>query len=108
MTESIPVACQPFALSAAERAHARELRATLSAAVQQTRALSDGYAWRYPPDPVLFRTAAEWIGLDRRCCPFLTFSLTWEAGDAAPWLEVTGPEGTLEFLEAEMPELPRE
>jgi hypothetical protein len=40
------------------------------------------------------------IELERRCCPFLQFRLTVEPNRGATWLELTGPEGTKDFLAA--------
>jgi hypothetical protein len=34
----------------------------------------------------------------RQCCPFLRFAITVEPGNGPIWLEMTGPEGTKEFL----------
>ncbi len=107
-SDSIPVACVPRALSREERDRSRDLRRELAAATVETLSLSGGYSYRYRADADVFRKAAEWVTLERRCCPFLTFTLRWGAGDAAPWLDLTGPAGTREFLRAEMPELPRE
>lgn len=103
-----PIACQPFALTAAERARSRDLRRALAAATREARSHGEGYAFRLRADPEVFRQAAEWITLERRCCPFLDFALRWPRAAPEPWLEVTGPAGTREFLAAEMPELPRD
>lgn len=109
-SDAIPVACVPQALSREERDRARDLRRELAAATVETRSLPSGYSYRYraDADADVFRKAAEWVTLERRCCPFLTFTLRWGQGQAAPWLDLTGPAGTREFLRAEMPELPRE
>lgn len=107
-TTPVPIACVPNALTREERARSQELRRELAGATEETRPLASGYSFRYRNDPALFRKAAEWIALERRCCPFLTFELRWGRGAAAPWLHITGPAGTREFLSAEMPELPRE
>ncbi len=37
-------------------------------------------------------------GLVALFCPFLKFSITVEPGDGPVWLEMTGPQGTKEFL----------
>ena len=50
--------------------------------------------------------ASEWIGLERQCCPFLSFELRWPSGEGGPSLRLSGPTGVKEFLKAEMPELP--
>ncbi len=108
-SDSMPIACRPHALSKDERARSQALRSELAAATAKTRELPAGYAFAYRADASLFQKAAEWIGLERRCCPFLTFELRWSQGDdAAPELLLTGPKGTKDFLAAEMPELPLE
>jgi hypothetical protein len=102
-----PIACRPAALTADERERSARLRADVAAGVSRTIELSDGYSFQLRGDPKVFQSAAEWITLERRCCPFLTFDLGWKPGDETmPSLTLTGPEGTKGFLAAEMPELP--
>ena len=42
---------------------------------------------------------SELIAVERRCCPFLTFALTADAGGGPVRLSLTGPSGAREFLE---------
>lgn len=65
----IPVACIPSALTAEEAARSQQLRARLATAILRVRDEADGCSFEYPDDPEVFRVAAEWIGLERRCCP---------------------------------------
>jgi len=44
--------------------------------------------------------AAKMIDAERQCCRFLRFVVVVEEDGGDMWLEVTGPEGTAEFLEA--------
>ena len=44
--------------------------------------------------------AAAVIDAERRCCRFLRFVLIVEPDDGPLWLELTGPEGTEDFLSA--------
>lgn len=104
-----PIACRPQALTKEQRARSRSLRTELAAAMVETKELPDGYAFRFRvhTDAELFQKSAEWISLERRCCPFLSFELAWPQGDdAQPLLTLRGPAGTKDFLSAEMPELP--
>jgi hypothetical protein len=39
------------------------------------------------------------VDIERQCCRFLRFQLTIEPGADSIVLEVTGPEGTREFLD---------
>jgi len=74
-----------------------ECRTALKAAVKETRELQDGYAVRLTADPTRLREAAEWIALERRCCPFLALGLEWQEGGTV-WLRLTGGPGVKAFL----------
>lgn len=106
---SVAIACRPDALSAEERSRSQLLRTELSVLIDETRETVDGYAFRYRTESGVLEKAAAWITLERRCCPFLAFTLEWAGGDdRGPCLSITGPDGTKAFLAAAMPELPRE
>jgi hypothetical protein len=47
----------------------------------------------------LLRQVADVIDAERRCCRFLRFQLILEPDAGAFTLEVTGPTGTVAFLE---------
>jgi hypothetical protein len=46
------------------------------------------------------------INAERQCCRFLRFVLTVEPDGGALWLDITGPPGTIAFLEALLPPQP--
>jgi len=73
-----------------------ELRRAMKGA-SETRELPDGYAVRFPSDPTLFVKVAEWITLERLCCPFLDFGLDWSERDGV-LLKLTGGSGVKTFL----------
>ena len=103
-----PIFCRPTVLTPDERELSKALRSELASATREVIELADGYAFLYPPRAALFQKAAEWISLERRCCPFLTFELAWGSGDDTPSrLSVTGPIGAKEFMAAEIPALPK-
>jgi len=59
-----------------------------------------GYRFEFTADGETLSLIAEMIDAERRCCRFLRFGLTVEP-DAGPIsLEITGPPGTQEFLDA--------
>jgi hypothetical protein len=104
---SIPIVCRPSALTPNERKRSQALRSELASATQETLELAEGYTLLYRADAGLFQRVAEWISLERRCCPFLTFELTWACGDdTLSRLSIAGPVGTKEFMAAEVPALP--
>jgi len=100
-TTPAPIACQPKALDPAQRKRQQALLRTLQGRVQETKELPDGYAFRLPTDPALFQEGAEWVSLERRCCPFLAFALEWREDDTV-WVRATGGPGAKAALAAEM------
>jgi hypothetical protein len=96
-----PFACSLTALSAAERAHHKDLSRELHAAVTETRELPNGYAFRLSGERRSLTMVSEWVSLERLCCPFFTFQI--EAGaEAQPiWLRMTGREGVKQFMQME-------
>ena len=89
--------CRLDVFESTERRRYAALRAAMKAAVTEIRELSNGYAARLTSDPALFQQVAEWITLERRCCPFLTLGLDWSAGDGV-WLRLTGGPGVKTYL----------
>jgi len=92
-------ACDLGALTKDERAVHHRLAAALWEAVQQTRELPNGYAFRLPPASL--RSAAEWVALESRCCPFFSFELRLSGEGGPLWLHVTGAKGVKPFMRAE-------
>jgi hypothetical protein len=87
---TVPIACRLDALSAEERERQQTLRAKLEEATKETRETADGYTFVFRGGAEIFRSAAEWTTLERRCCPFLDFELEWRAADDNPSLTVSG------------------
>lgn len=99
-----PLACNTGAFEPAERERHRELRRRLLEATPAVAELPHGYALRFRGDAALWSELAEFVALERRCCPFLSFALRLEAEPAQPWhiaLELTGPAGVKDLLWAE-------
>ncbi len=78
----------------------RELASGLVAEAAGAEPLDNGYRWRFrSADGLLTRLAAA-LDAERHCCPFLRFALHAEPDLGAVTLDVTGPPGTREFLDA--------
>jgi len=65
-----------------------------------TNRIAAGYRFEFVPRPEALPLIAEMIEAERHCCRFLRFALTIEPDSGPMRLEVTGPEGTREFLGA--------
>ena len=76
----------------------RNVLQTVRSAVSEVKETENGFSYRFPSDGAWIRELANLVELEHQCCPFLRFSITVEAGDGPVWLEMTGPQGTKEFL----------
>ena len=84
----LPIACT---LSPAEQQERR--RALLDSVRRATIEVTElplGYAYRFDPTRDVLFALSRLIDLERKCCPFLTFTLIVEAGQQSIRLEITG------------------
>jgi hypothetical protein len=97
-----PLACNLFGLTEQQRKRQQELREQLFEDGREVRELPDGYAIGLPATTTTILAAAEFVTLERLCCPFFRFELS-VGGNAEPlWLRLTGEEGVKEFLKSEL------
>jgi hypothetical protein len=95
--------CDLKAISAAERPRYTDLIKRIRAALRERRELASGYTFKLDSKTVTWTDAAEWIAMERLCCPFLTLQLS-AAGSRADWvLTITAPEGVKPLIAAEFP-----
>jgi hypothetical protein len=98
-------ACDLTALTPDEREHHIAHSAELFGAVPEGRELTDGFALRAPDGPDTLATlvnVADFIALDRRCCPFFRFAVVVEPYGGPIWLHITGEPGIKPVLAAEL------
>jgi hypothetical protein len=95
---NLPIACT---LSSAELARRRaSLLPGVAAQAESREPVDGGFRWRFGPVPDILRALIDVIEAERECCRFLKFTLTADPDGGPVWLEVTGPPGTAEFLDA--------
>jgi hypothetical protein len=92
-----PIVCDLNAIPAEQCQGHIALTEALFAQVEERLALADGYAFRLPT--AFLQTAAQFVSLERLCCPFFDFTLK-VSGDKL-WLTLSGPDGAKELLESE-------
>ena len=93
----LPIACN---LTDPEFQRRRaNLLETFQGAILETKEIAEGYAYRFLADGNWIIELARLITFERECCPFLKFNLRIEPANGPVWLELTGPEGTREFLQ---------
>jgi hypothetical protein len=99
--EQSPIACDMTVLSPAQRKSHLARSCELFSSVKEIRELSNGYEFRVDDANVIVQ-AAEFISLEKLCCPFLNFTLEVEADNGPVWLKLTGREGVKAFVREEI------
>jgi hypothetical protein len=95
------VACTPMAIPANERSpHFALGRALLSERALSKQWRDDGYVFTFASSD--FHDVVRFVGNERLCCPFMTFSLEIPHSDGPLSLRMTGPLGTREVIDAEL------
>jgi len=101
------LACRIDALDARQRERRDALVAELALAATGVDELGDGYAVRFPSQPYLFLRVAEWVELERACCPFLAIGIAFENGAGSLRVDLRGPAGAKDFLRSQFPSFDR-
>lgn len=95
-----PFACNMKALSKSERAEYQKVMGRLWETAEAREELGDGYAFRFPS--TMLTTAAKWVSLEMKCCPFFAFEIEVVANGGPVWLRITGAKGVKEFIREEL------
>lgn len=97
-TENIPVACGLTDSELQERR--KEVLAQAKAAMMGRKETKSGFIFQFSSSSERITALANLIALEHLCCPFMSFRLTVEPGEGPVSLELSGPQGTKEFLTA--------
>lgn len=98
MNSATTIACNLNAFDAAERTRYNELVKRVRDAIGRRTEVSDGYAFELDGKRITLPETAEWMGMERLCCPFLTLQLR-VTGTEDHWLvTLTGPAGAKALL----------
>ena len=104
-TQKTDFVCNLTVLSEQEREQFASVTDSLFAAVQETRELENGIAFRFLNQPGQLLQIAKFIERESRCCPFLRFTLEVEPSAGPIWLRITGAEDAKQFLLAELTQI---
>ena len=104
--QDTPIICNMDVFMPDERENHIRATTRLFQTLQDIQEAENGYEFIFPNSSkseniTLF---AEFISNERRCCPFLEFTLRIAPKDKPISLILTGPEGTQEFLHEEFSE----
>lgn len=76
--------------------------ASLKAQVKERKELADGYAFKFSGSDSTIDELTEFIKTERECCEFFTFNLSIAGDKNEAWLQLTGPDGSKEFITSEL------
>ena len=96
-----PIACDMSVLSPEKREMHISTSRELFSGLEEIQGLSNGYKFRLNMSNAIVK-AADFISLEKLCCPFLNFSLEVEAENGPVWLGLTGREGVKAFVREEI------
>lgn len=99
--DAAPLMCILNGLTTEQRKRQSALKKQMEESTREVSELANGYAFRFKSDQSHIMMLAEFMSLERLCCPFFDFELEVAAGKDAVWLRMTGREGVKEFLKAE-------
>ena len=94
----LPIACTltPEAL----RTRREGLLMDLVRRAEQMEELADGLRLKFAPSAETIALIAQAVEAERHCCRFLRFGMTVEPDGGPVFLDLTGPAGTREFVNA--------
>jgi hypothetical protein len=96
-------ACNLKAIKAEDRPRYQGLVTRVRAAIRGRTEMTNGYTFKLDSDAISLLETAEWINMERLCCPFLSLQLS-AAGNQQHWLlTLTGPDRVKPLLDAEFP-----
>ena len=97
-----PIACDMSVLSPAQRSAHLATSRELFSKVQAIDEVAEGYEFRFGDEPEMVLKIAEFVALEKLCCPFLNFAINVEAEGGPVTLRLTGREGVKAFVREEI------
>ncbi len=93
---NLPIACSLTDSKFRERRN--NVLRKVGQSILEVREIENGYTYRFPSDDDSLTEVTNLVRLERKCCPFLQFRIIIESGNSNIWLELTGAQGTKDFL----------
>lgn len=101
-TTETPIVCNLAAFTPEQRARHRALGVEMKAALLGVDEIADGYRFHYLGSAFWVLQLAEFVTLERLCCPFFTFTLEATSDEAEGRLTITGNPQARALLALEM------
>lgn len=102
MSKEIPVACCHTVFTKEQRVEYKSIWEELEIKRIGIMEIEKGYQYQFPGDPKTLRLVNEWVSMERKCCPFLTFTVIARNEDEPVFLQLTGNEAAKAFLRSDI------
>jgi hypothetical protein len=90
MEKEIPVACCHSVFTTEQRVEYKSIWGELETRRLGITELENGYQHSFPGDAETLWLINEWVSMERKCCPFLTFTVIASNADEPVLLQLTG------------------
>jgi hypothetical protein len=97
-----PIACQLNVFSAEESQRYQTVRKRIEGAVVRIVEMGNGYVFHLPDDDAMLAMVADWIALERQCCPFFEFNVSVGGLEPSILVALTGSPEVKRLLAAEL------
>lgn len=94
--------CDVSELTTTDRTRLQEVGHALAAARPRVGELPHGYTFIFGGDRATYQLVSEWLGYERRCCPFLDIELTSRSDSGPIVVSLTGTDGVKDVIRAEL------
>ena len=95
-----PIACDMTAIPQDQRQVHIDGSKELFSRIHEFRELENGYEFRFAPDVIV--ELAQFMALEKLCCPFLNFVVEVAEEGGPVWLRLTGRDGVKAFIREEI------
>lgn len=102
MKQEKPVACCHGVFTKDQRVKYKSIWEELGKRRLGITELKTGYQYQFPGDPETLGLVNEWVSMERKCCPFLTFSVIASDVDEPVLLQLTGDAVAKAFLRTDI------
>lgn len=102
MSKEITVACCHTVFTKEQRVEYKSIWSELETRRLGITELENGYQYQFPGDAETLWLINEWVSMERKCCPFLTFSVIARNEMEPILLQLTGDEQGKEFLRTDI------
>lgn len=102
MGKEIPVACCHTVFTKEQRVEYKSIWGELEMRRIGIIEIEKGYQYQFSGDSDTLHLVNEWVSMERKCCPFLTFTVIASNEDDPVLLQLTGTEEAKAFLRSDI------